>query len=123
MFPDVVLFEVSPEDVGQLHTGHFSVRCRRGILRNFNVGKGEMRVGPNQIRPIGAVRSPPGLAASVKAVHKNNDSCPPARLRMVLLRGDLGKGRGSVEQEEQDDQNKLDLHVHPTVSTHLEPEL
>jgi hypothetical protein len=40
---------------------------------------------------------------------------------LVLLYSGLGKGRGSVKKRKQGDQNKLDLPVHPTVSTHLEP--
>jgi hypothetical protein len=120
MLPDVVLFESGPKDVGQLYTGHPAIRCRGGILGNFHVGIGEARVRPNHIRPKGAIRGSPGLTAPVKAMHKNNDSCPRNWLRIVLLCGGLGKRSGSVE-EEQGDQNKHDLPVHPTVSTHLEP--
>ena len=42
-------------------------------------------------------------------------------MRIVLLCTSLGKGHGGVKQEDQSDQNELDLHVHPTASTHLEP--
>ena len=121
MLPNVVLLEAGPKDVGQLHTGHPAIRRRRGILRDFNVGIGEARVRPNHIRPIGAIRGSPGLAAPVKAMHKNNDSCPRGWLRLVLLYSGLGKGRGSLKKRKQGDQNKLDLPVYPTVSTHLEP--
>jgi hypothetical protein len=54
-------------------------------------------------------------------MHKNNDSSPRGSLRLVLLYSGLGKGRGSPKKKEQGDQNKHDLPVHPTVSTHLEP--
>ena len=42
---------------------------------------------------------------------------------MALLYNGLGKARGGAKQKEQDDQEKLGLYGHPTISTHLEPEI
>ena len=108
MLPDVVFFEAGPEQVGQLHTGHFAIGRRRGILGDINVGIGKARVGPNHIRPISAVRRPPGLAVPVNAMHKNNDSCAPrrlraGRLRTVRLLSGLCKEWVSAEQEKKGD--------------------
>jgi hypothetical protein len=123
MLPDVVLLKARPEDVGQLYTGHFAVRCGRWIFRNFNVGIGEVWVRTNQIRPISAVGSSPGLVAPVEAVHENDDSSPWDRLSKVLLYGELREAGGIVDQEKNGDQNKLDLHSHPAFSAHLEPDV
>src|SRR5579875_2738867 len=61
MLPDLVMLEMRPEDVGQLYARHTSIRCRRGILRNFNVGVSKVRIRPNHIGPVSAIRSSPGL--------------------------------------------------------------
>src|ERR1700751_1114110 len=123
MVPDMVLLEVSPENLSQLHTGHPAIRRRRGIFSNLNVGIGKARVRPNHIRPIGAVRCPPGVAAPVQAMYKNNDSCPRGCLRLALLYRSLRKQRGKGKEEEQGEQNTIDLPIHPTISAHLDPEI
>ena len=73
MLPNTLLIQRLPKQLGKLRAGVAAAHGWGWVFGDNDVGVAEVRVGAQEVRPVGAVGGSPRIAAAMQAVNEDDD--------------------------------------------------